>query len=160
MKDEDLHYLAGIVDADGSIRITVQKVERAKFGFYMNPQVHVTGSDHKMYRRRHELFRELASEVGASINTTRSEEEQWSQSRVSGNTAVNLLEELHPYLREKRPIAKRILEEDWRGNPTGQIGRSEEQWRGMVQAREDIKSMLGSTGGRKYDKQDLLAELG
>ncbi|AGC34457.1 LAGLIDADG endonuclease [Haloarcula virus HVTV-2] len=156
MEDEDLHYLAGIIDADGSIRVGVQKVDRAKHGFYIAPEITVSGGS-----TRHDLFRELVNELDCSshFDTLSNGKDEWDDTQVNGKSALVVIEKVEPYLREKRPIAQRILEEDWDGNTQSQ-GRTEEEYRSLVQCREDVGEMLGNAGRRHYDTEHLIKQLG
>jgi len=156
MEEAELHYLGGIVDADGSVRVGVQKVDRARHGFYIAPEITVSGGS-----ERHEVFRRFVNELECSshFETLSNGEDEWDDTQVNGKSALKVIEELEPYLREKGPIARRILEEDWDGNARSQ-GRTEEEYRALVQCREDVGEMLGNANRRHYDKQDLIGQLG
>lgn len=160
MEENDLHYLGGLIDADGSIYVQVRKTDRAKFGFYISPVIHVVGVDKEEYNERHHLLRGLANEIGADFGMEMHPNDGTKKTVIQGSTAVKTLEALAPYLREKKPQAERILKEDWDGNQTGQVGRSKESYRSLVECREDIHKYMSVGSRRKYDREHLLAELG
>ena len=155
MDEEDLHYLAGIVDADGSIYVGVQKRSSAKFGFYIQPNLTVVGLPCPD-AGRHELLRRLAVEKESTFGQEIHPSDETQKTSLTGYTAVKVVKELLPYLREKRRVAERLLEEEWGANQYGQNGRPEEVYRSLVEARIDIRKMSSDGGRNKYDREDLL----
>lgn len=159
MDEEDLHYLGGMIDADGSIYVSVRKTDRAKYGYYIGPVVHIAGTDHPNYQVRHELFEELSKEIDADFSFEE-HADTTAQSKIKGSTAIRFLEVVTPYLREKAPIAERVLEADWDGNQFGPNGRSPENWKSLVQVRTDIQELMShSNTKRKYNEEDLMKEV-
>lgn len=159
MKEKDLHYLAGIVDADGSIFVNTRKTERARYGFYIAPKLTIVGVDKEDYQERHRLLRELAKELDADIGSEIHPTDGSKKTTIQGSTCIRVLEALFPYLREKKPQADRILQEEWDGNQFGRNGRPPESYQSLVECREEIHEYMSSAGRRKYDREQLLSEL-
>lgn len=101
----DLHYLAGLVDGEGYIRLCPSN--RGKYRKYY-PQLQVTNT----YKP---LLESLVSTFGGSINGPKrskiATKDCWDW-RISGDKARQLLNELLPLLIIKQDKAKMVLSGD------------------------------------------------
>jgi hypothetical protein len=157
MDEEDLHYLGGMIDADGSMYISVMKKERAKWGFTFVAKLSVTGKDKQNCQERHYLFKQLAEENDVRIQKFGLHDGSKS-TRVAGSAVIDLLEVLLPYLREKRETAEVMVNAPWPDNRYGADGQPEEEFRGMVRAREKVRELNSGTR-TKYDAETLLKQV-
>ena len=152
MQELALSWIAGVIDADGMLSVSVRQRETSRWDFDVYPFVTVLGSGDD----RHDVFRQLADETG---NLTRHVDYIDSggtrRSEVRGQPAAALLEELRPHLRKKQAIADRILEENWK---VPDRGRSERHYRSLIDCREDVIRMNEQPGGRNYERDELMPD--
>lgn len=105
MRDTDLAYLAGIVDADGYVTAT-RSVRRG--AVYHGAQVGITGSR----RQPHDLATSLFGGKVLAHSPGRGREHHRTQHhwQAGGDRAVPVIEALLPYLRVKAARARLVLD--------------------------------------------------
>ena len=158
MEEGQLHYLGGIIDADGSIYVNVNKRDAAQFGYYLRPMIQVTGSTKDHHSTRHDLMRDLAEEMELKSHSQRQKRSDVIHTTIAGVSALELMELIRPYVREKGEVIDIILDAPWPRNRYGMNGQPEEEFRECVKAREQVREM-NSASHTKYDRERLLEEL-
>lgn len=99
--DEEVAYLAGLIDGEGHINIRRMKPAKETHNPTHSVRVTVTNTDEKMIDW-------LVDTVGGSKHLREREEENWSDSwnwEVYGDNAEQLLDAVRPYLVTKRTHA-------------------------------------------------------
>jgi hypothetical protein len=161
MDKEDLNYLAGAIDSDGSIRFETRREDYYRFGFSFSPRVEICGSNHENYSERHRLFTELSSELNISLATWTEEHTTkdgqlsvYKYSRISGEDAYRFTREMCPYLREKREYAEKILSTP---SPflTGSSDWSRSEFLDTVDKIEHMRVSNGKCSTIKFDPETL-----
>lgn len=103
MRDTDLAYLAGVVDADGYVTATMSIRKRAT---YFGAQIGITGSDPAPHQLASELFGGKVNVHRPTRNPRHKEQHHW---QLGGTRAVGPIEALLPHLRIKRERAELVL---------------------------------------------------
>jgi len=132
-------YLAGLIDGEGSIGIDAH-------GGLRTPSVRVTITNSCI-----ELLEEIAWLWGGAVTTRRIRKFNWKATadlRVGAKTAVDILEEIQPYLRIKRAQCQVALDFAKTVNPKEH--RSKALPLDVIQYREELRQIMLSLNKRGY----------
>lgn len=102
VSDTDLAYMAGMIDGEGSIMISVSK----KHG-NLTSKLTVYNTNEPVIRWMSETFGGSVFKVGRPLRLKHRQEWAWS---TVGNPAVAILKQVMPYLKIKRTLAELAIE--------------------------------------------------
>lgn len=113
----DRHYLGGLFDSDGSIRIGRRRDDGRTLGYYMRPIIGVKMNKSSFENPTRSIVREFFEQYDSDISVyeipgPEGHSPQW-EIRKNGYTALEMMEDIKPYLRLKKPKADLILSVDW-----------------------------------------------
>ena len=139
MDEIDLAYLAGFIDGEGTITLSLLSNPKA----FRTPELSVTSTDYY-------LLDSFVKRFGGSIQTKAPHKEHWKTGyayRLKGDAAIAAIAALFPYLRHhvKRARATMIL--DHYKRLTKRNGKYSPEERRLKERFEDMFFALSSRGG-------------
>lgn len=154
-----MHYLAGIVDGEGSFYISAEKDSTFTYNFRLRPRFRLEMKETEENEEVHRLIMELCEELKISSLKQRRVETTTNttyRSEISGMSDIGkFAQELIPYLRIKRGIAEELMvfQETTKGKHT-----TRERFASILEARKNIRK---KTADRevKYDYDRIKREL-
>jgi hypothetical protein len=108
IKVEDLIYIAGIVDGEGCIGVTMLRARKNRSGHTFCPFINITNTDKGLIKYIHDVFPEFSKSThkpGRTLRTTR----DCYRLQTSYQKAATVLRLLLPYLRVKKTQAELVL---------------------------------------------------
>jgi len=144
---EDLNYIAGFFDGEGSISISWQKTPNTFRKRVCRSTVSIGNTDYP-------VLKYVQSCLGGTIHFIPQRNKRWHASwvwKASTKEAATIIEKLLPYLRVKAKQAKLLIEYQqykdaiqWRGRR----GYTQEEWDTIGSFRDKMRSLNANSGNK------------
>lgn len=140
MREEDLYYIGGLIDGDGSFYISVEEAD-TNFGYRVRPKFDLTQDQTDGTDKMKGVLLRFMEEYSISYYT-REYEGSW-RIQVSGKSnTVRLARKIEPYLKKKSEQAEIIISTNWPTAGNKSFEQRRDRFMHVIRQREKLRSML------------------
>ena len=165
MEESELHYIAGLIDGEGSIYIPVNKRDSG-LGYRIRPKFSLEMKWDEHTQQAFILLERYIDELdGVSVdskqkNYSSDKRHQGRKFDVSGyDNVIGFLEPLLDYLRVKRKPAELVVNAPWRiGTTRPTDEQRKNRFMELIEIRKEIRE-IGANRETKYPYEKLVEEI-